>query len=78
MAFRQTNESHMQCAARLTTAWEYYLKNRKIKTFDELLQLIISDKLFSTLDHETSMHIGIKQGEGWMPPTEMAKNCEGL
>ena len=75
-AFKQPNETHTQFAARLTTSWEYYIKMRKVKTFEELNQLIISDKLFSTLDRETSMHISIKKGEGWMLPIDMAQSCD--
>ncbi|GFX77603.1 phosphatase and actin regulator 2 [Trichonephila clavipes] len=38
--------------------------------------LIISDKLFETLNKETATHIGIREAEDWFKPIDLAKECD--
>ncbi|GFW75386.1 transposon Ty3-I Gag-Pol polyprotein [Trichonephila clavipes] len=45
----------------------------KVKSFESLCDLIISDKLFETLNKETATHIGIR---GWFRPIDLAKECD--
>nr|XP_042913786.1 uncharacterized protein LOC122273874 [Parasteatoda tepidariorum] len=73
---RMPDESHTQFASRLTTSLEYYCKIRKATDFKTLSQLIIADKLYSTLDYETQSHITIIQGEEWLKPPELAQKCD--
>ncbi|GFS58204.1 uncharacterized protein TNCV_4916131 [Trichonephila clavipes] len=67
------NETHVQFASRLTTHFEYYLKLRKVTDFDTLKELIVSDKMFQTLDRETAAHINIRQSEDWFRPLQLGK-----
>ncbi|GFU65653.1 DUF1758 domain-containing protein [Trichonephila clavipes] len=41
-----------------------------------LCDLIISDKLFETLNKETATHIGIREAEDWFRPIDLAKECD--
>ncbi|GFW25654.1 integrase catalytic domain-containing protein [Trichonephila clavipes] len=67
------SETYIQFAARLTTNFQYYCSLRKVNSFESLCDLIISDKLFETLNKETATHIGIREAEDWFRPIDLAK-----
>ncbi|GFX25762.1 CCHC-type domain-containing protein [Trichonephila clavipes] len=48
----------------------------KVNSFESLCDLIISDKLFETLNKETATHIGIREAEDWFRPIDLAKECD--
>lgn len=70
------NETHVQLASRLTTSFDYYLKLRGVTDFETLKQLMVSDKLFQTLDKDTAAHINIRQSGKWFTPIELSKECD--
>ncbi|GFV55287.1 DUF1758 domain-containing protein [Trichonephila clavipes] len=41
-----------------------------------LCDLIISDKLYETLNKETATHVGIREAEDWFRPIDLAKECD--
>ncbi|GFY31651.1 phosphatase and actin regulator 2 [Trichonephila clavipes] len=51
-------------------------KREKVNSFESLCDLIISDKLFETLNKETATHIGIREAEDWFRPIDLAKECD--
>ncbi|GFX88676.1 DUF1758 domain-containing protein [Trichonephila clavipes] len=55
---------------------QYYCSLRKVNSFESLCDLIISDKLFETLNKETATHIGIREAEDWFSPIDLAKECD--
>ncbi|GFV73203.1 integrase catalytic domain-containing protein [Trichonephila clavipes] len=63
-------------AARLTANFQYYCSLRKVNSFESLCDLIISDKLFETLNKESATHIGIREAEDWFRPVDLAKECD--
>ncbi|GBO23130.1 Pro-Pol polyprotein, partial [Araneus ventricosus] len=73
---RLAGETHQQFASRLRSGWLHYCKIRKVNDFDSLVNLIISDKIFETLDNEISAHIAVRQGENWLQPNDLAKQCD--
>ncbi|GFX16975.1 DUF1758 domain-containing protein [Trichonephila clavipes] len=48
----------------------------KVNSFESLCDLLISDKLFETLNKETATHIGIRESEDWFRPIDLAKECD--
>ncbi|GFV20795.1 retrovirus-related Pol polyprotein from transposon 17.6 [Trichonephila clavipes] len=72
---RERRDIH-QFAARLTANFQYYCSLRKVNSFESLCDLIISDKLFETLNKETATHIGIREAEDWFRPIDLAKECD--
>ncbi|GFX78537.1 retrovirus-related Pol polyprotein from transposon 412 [Trichonephila clavipes] len=72
----ETSETYIQFAARLTANFQYYCSLRKVNSFESLCDLIISDKLFETLNKETATHIGIREAEDWFRPIDLAKECD--
>ncbi|GFV37165.1 integrase catalytic domain-containing protein [Trichonephila clavipes] len=76
-AVKSSGETYIQFAARLTANFQYYCSLRKVNSFESLCDLIISDKLFETLNKETATHIGIREAEDWFRPIDLAKeDCE--
>ncbi|GFS91021.1 retrovirus-related Pol polyprotein from transposon 412 [Trichonephila clavipes] len=49
---------------------------KKVNSFESLCDLIISDKLFETLNKETATHIGIREAEDFFRPIDLAKECD--
>ncbi|GFW41893.1 transposon Tf2-6 polyprotein [Trichonephila clavipes] len=75
-AVKSSGETYIQFAARLTVNFQYYCSLRKVNSFESLCDLIISDKLFETLNKETATHIGIREAEDWFRPIDLAKECD--
>ncbi|GFT70105.1 integrase catalytic domain-containing protein [Trichonephila clavipes] len=75
-AVKSSGETYIQFAARLTANFQYYCSLRKVNSFESLFDLIISDKLFETLNKETATHIGIREAEDWFRPIDLAKECD--
>ncbi|GFX71847.1 transposon Tf2-6 polyprotein [Trichonephila clavipes] len=75
-AIKSSGETYIQFAARLTANFQYYCSLRKVNSFESLCDLIISDKLFETLNKETATHIGIREAEDWFRPINLAKECD--
>ncbi|GFX44899.1 integrase catalytic domain-containing protein [Trichonephila clavipes] len=75
-AVKSSGETYIQFAARLTANFQYYCSLRKVNSFESICDLIISDKLFETLNKETAIHIGIREAEDWFRPIDLAKECD--
>ncbi|GFV89695.1 retrovirus-related Pol polyprotein from transposon 412 [Trichonephila clavipes] len=75
-AVKSSDETYIQFAARLTANFQYYCSLRKVNSFESLCDLIISDKLFETLNKETATHIGIREAVDWFRPIDLAKECD--
>ncbi|GFS80598.1 retrovirus-related Pol polyprotein from transposon opus [Trichonephila clavipes] len=75
-AVKSSGETCIQFAARSTANFQYYCSLRKVNSFESLCDLIISDKLFETLNKETATHIGIREAEDWFRPIDLAKECD--
>ncbi|GFW38932.1 integrase catalytic domain-containing protein [Trichonephila clavipes] len=63
-------------ASRLSATFDYYCQLRKVKEFRSLCDLIISDKIFETLDRDTMNHIATKQGETYFKPQQLGRECD--
>ncbi|GFW02947.1 integrase catalytic domain-containing protein [Trichonephila clavipes] len=75
-AVKSSGETYIQFAARLTANFQYYCSLRKVNSFESLCDLLISDKLFETLNKETATHIVIREAEDWLRPIDLAKECD--
>ncbi|GFU70424.1 integrase catalytic domain-containing protein [Trichonephila clavipes] len=73
---KSSGETYIQFAARLTANFQYYCSLRKVNSFESLCDLLISDKLFETLNKEIATHIGIREVEDWFRPIDLAKQCD--
>src|SRR5437867_8554240 len=73
-SFRSLGESAVQFVSRLTNSLELYLDSRGInKSYDKLVELLISDRYRNTLDEETRHYVADHEHDGWMLPKRMAQ-----
>ncbi|GFX65017.1 integrase catalytic domain-containing protein [Trichonephila clavipes] len=70
------SEIYVQFASRLSATFKYYCQLRKVNEFRSLCDLIISDKIFETLDRDTMNHIAKKQGETYFKPQQLGRECD--
>ncbi|GFY02615.1 DUF1758 domain-containing protein [Trichonephila clavipes] len=70
------SENYVQFASRLSATFDYYCQLRKVNEFRSLRDLIISDKIFETLDRDTMNHIATKQGETYFKPQQLGRECD--
>ncbi|GFX93169.1 integrase catalytic domain-containing protein [Trichonephila clavipes] len=70
------SENYDQFASRLSATFDYYCQLRKANEFRSLCDLIISDKIFETLDRDTMNHIATKQGETYFKPQQLGRECD--
>ncbi|GFT84261.1 integrase catalytic domain-containing protein [Trichonephila clavipes] len=70
------SENYVQFASRLCATFDYYCQLRKVNEFRSLCDLIISDKIFETLDRDTRNHIATKQGETYFKPQQLGRECD--
>ncbi|GFS93145.1 uncharacterized protein TNCV_363671 [Trichonephila clavipes] len=73
---RSQSETFIQFAARLMANFQYYCSLRKVNSFESPCDLLISDRLFETLNKETATHIGIREAEDWFRPIDLSKECD--
>ncbi|GFU75521.1 integrase catalytic domain-containing protein [Trichonephila clavipes] len=70
------SKNYVQFASRLSATFDYYCQLRKVNEFRSLCDLIISDKIFETLDRDTMNHIATKQGETYFKPQQLGRECD--
>ncbi|GFT92530.1 retrovirus-related Pol polyprotein from transposon opus [Trichonephila clavipes] len=75
-AVKSSGETYIQFAARLTANFQYYCSLRKVNSFESPCNLLISDKLFETLNKEAATHIDIREAEDWFRPIDLANECD--
>ncbi|XP_042910117.1 uncharacterized protein [Parasteatoda tepidariorum] len=71
-----SSENYVQFASRLSATFEYYCQLRNVNDFKSVCELIVSDKIMSTLDRELMTHISVKQGEKYFKPHELGRECD--
>ncbi|GFX91590.1 integrase catalytic domain-containing protein [Trichonephila clavipes] len=79
-ACKLPSENYVQFASRLSATFDYYCvcvcQLRKVNEFHSLCDLIISDKIFETLDRDMMNHIAMKQGETYFKPQQLGRECD--
>ncbi|GFV75186.1 integrase catalytic domain-containing protein [Trichonephila clavipes] len=60
----------------VSATFDYYCQLRKVNEFRSLRDLIISDKIFETLDKDTMNHIATKQRETYFKPQQLGRECD--
>ena len=71
-----SSESYMQFMSRLKGTFQYYCQLRNVNDFKSVCELIVSDKMFNTLDKDLMTHISVKQGETFLKPHELGRECD--
>jgi len=71
-AVENVRETYTLFAARLRNLLSYYLKNRFVKDYETLIELLISDQLKGSLPQRLLNYILTQEGEGWYVARKVA------
>ena len=63
---------------RLNDIFCYYLKLQDVNDFETLCDLMVSKKMYQSLDRDVASYICIKQEEHWFKPSDLEKECENF
>ncbi|XP_042147450.1 uncharacterized protein LOC121836582 [Ixodes scapularis] len=69
-------ESWSQFAGRLNSYFSYYVNSRKVDTYDDLLQLVVADRLKESLPNEIKAYVALNETGEWLRPEAIAKLAE--
>ena len=75
-ATRIIGESCSQFVTRLRSMLSYYLAARKVDKFEELVELLLSDRLRDSLHPNSRFMIQDKEQDTWMKTNDMAKTVD--
>ncbi|KAL3211073.1 hypothetical protein MRX96_036646 [Rhipicephalus microplus] len=72
-AVKRKEETWAQFASRVKTYFSYYLQVREAATVEVMAELMVADRIKSGLSTEGLEYVRLREGEGWLRPTEIAK-----
>ncbi|XP_049271257.1 uncharacterized protein LOC125758274 [Rhipicephalus sanguineus] len=72
-AVKRKEETWAQFASRVRTYFSYYLQVREADTVEVMAELMVADRIKSGLSMEGLEYVRLREGEGWLRPTEIAK-----
>ena len=71
-AQKKNSESYVQFSTRLDSLINYYLKSRNVDNYENIVQLLISDKLKASMPNHLRNYILNKEGDGWLKADKIA------
>ncbi|KAL3243742.1 hypothetical protein MRX96_019693 [Rhipicephalus microplus] len=72
-AVKRKEETWAQFASRVKTYFSYYLQVTEADTVEVMAELMVADRIKSGLSTEGLEYVRLREGEGWLRPTEIAK-----
>ncbi|KAL1442937.1 hypothetical protein MTO96_046176 [Rhipicephalus appendiculatus] len=72
-AAKRKDETWAQFASRVGTYFEYYLRSREVQTKDEVIQLVVADRMKASLSSEGLEYVRLREGESWLRPAEISR-----
>ncbi|XP_077553336.1 LOW QUALITY PROTEIN: uncharacterized protein LOC144168174 [Haemaphysalis longicornis] len=71
-AAKRNDETWSQFASRVGTQFDYYLKSRKVETKEEVVALMVADRIKNSLSAEGLEYVRLREAETWLKPPEIA------
>lgn len=71
-ASKRKEETWAQFASRVGTQFDYYLKSRKVETKEEVVALMVADRIKNSLSAEGLEYVLLREAETWLKPSEIA------
>ncbi|XP_077541119.1 uncharacterized protein LOC144153343 [Haemaphysalis longicornis] len=71
-AAKRNDETWSQFASRVGTQFDYYLKSRKVETKEEVVALMVADRIKNSLSAEGLEYFRLREAETWLKPPEIA------
>ncbi|KAL3211781.1 hypothetical protein MRX96_036258 [Rhipicephalus microplus] len=72
-AVKRKEETWAQFASRVKTYFSYYLQVREADSVEVMAELMVADRIKSGLSTDGLEYVRLREGEGWLRPTEIAK-----
>ncbi|CAN7984298.1 unnamed protein product [Ixodes hexagonus] len=71
-ATRMEGESWTQFMTRVESCVEYYARSRGVESLEDLLALMVSDRVRDSLPADMQEYVTLNEGEKWPRPLEVA------
>ena len=74
---KNSNETCILYGSKLMTVLDYYLDNSNVKDFENLVQLLVCDRIKAVLDDACLKHILTLENsttDGWLKLTDLTSN----
>ncbi|KAH9367203.1 hypothetical protein HPB48_022966 [Haemaphysalis longicornis] len=75
-ACRKGTETWGQFVTKLETTLDYYLRSRKIKTIDELKELLVADRAKTLMSEQVRTYVLQQETGDWLRPKDAARLAE--
>lgn len=72
-AAKRKDETWAQFASRVGTYLDYHLRSREQKTKDEVIQLVVADRMKASLSWKGLEYVRLREGESWPRPAEISR-----
>ena len=70
-AVKSLTETYTLLGSRVKNLFLYYLQNRKAKTAEQIIDLLVSDRIKETLSPACLRHVLSTEGTGWFGPEKL-------
>lgn len=71
-ARKRASEGWRQFATRLQSYLHFYLEARNVKSFEEVIELLVADQLKNNLAESALRYVTLQEGEGWKKAPALA------
>jgi len=72
-AVKSVTETYTLFGSRVKNLFLYYLQNRKDKTVEQVIDLLVSDRIKETLSPACLRHVLSTEGTGWFGPEKLTE-----
>ena len=72
-AVKSLTETYTLFGSRVKNLFLYYLQNRKAKTAEQIIDLLVSDRIKETLSPACLRHALDTEGTGWFGPEKLTE-----
>ena len=72
-AVKSLTETYTLFGSRVKNLFLYYLQNRKAKSVEQVINLLVSDRIKETLSAACLRHVLSTEGTGWFAPEKLTE-----
>ncbi|XP_077490876.1 uncharacterized protein LOC144101607 [Amblyomma americanum] len=77
-AAKRKEETWAQFASRVKTYFHYYLRSRDADSKEDVVALVVADRMKASLSNEGLEYVRLREGEKWVTPDEMSRMLQTL
>ena len=72
-AVKSLTETYTRFGSRVKNLFSYYLQNREAKTLEQVIDILVSDRIKETLSPACLRHVLSTEGTGWFGPEKLTE-----